>query len=339
VAIDGKPALLEDEVRSIAAIDDPVERNERITEAYRRLSQQLCAFIGGPFANWCTYAVWSSRTIGGALAGRDLPLRTQRLLRRVIPFAGPRARVEARLRAALPRTRTTYAVPLANGNRDIFVEVGASLTRFLAALGTDVVADPEKLETVLEAVQGEVLDAGMATAAPALLREGLAQYYAARFAESGDERSERVLAGSLLIGAYEQRRVQDDVAASFAIGVQQVLGPLARLEWLKRMATPPWSRLMTKEIMSLVIDGDVIALGEPIAPAPGKPALYPATLAHVDSPELALILRRYDPEPGQPVIASDWSVYDDRMRFITAFFRSRQQSGALFRAGDLEGEW
>lgn len=359
--MEGSVALVEDEVRSIAAIEDPVVRNERITEAYRRLSDQMCAFIGGPFANWCTYAIWSSRTVGGALAGRDLPLRAQQLLRRVVRDEAARARVEGRLRAALPRTRTTYAVPLADGNRDIFVEVGASFTRFLAHLGADIVADERHLDEALETIVGEDFGDGaatasggprdaepaagssrppaMATAAPALLREGLRYYYAARFAESADQRSELVLAGSLLVGAYEQRRVQDDVAASFAIGVAQVLGPLARVEWIRKLATPPWARLMTRQIMSLVIDGDVIALGEPIKAAPGANALYPATLAHVDSPALAGILRQYDPAPGKPVIARNWSDYDDRMRFITAFFRSRQQSGGLFRDGALEGEW
>jgi hypothetical protein len=337
--MEGRVALVEDEVRSIAAIEDPVVRNERITEAYRRLSDQMCVFIGGPFANWCTYAIWSSRTVGGALAGRDLPVRAQQLLTRLVRENGARGRIEARLRSALPRTRTTYAVPLANGNRDIFVEVGSSFTRFLAHLGADVVADEQHLDEAIETIVGEDLGDGMATAAPALLREGLRYYYAARFAESADQRSEFVLAGSLLVGAYEQRRVQDNVAESFAMGVAQVLGPLARVDWIRRNAAPLWARLMTRQIMSLVIDGDVIALGRPIAAPPGAKALYPATLAHVDSPALAGILRQYDPVPGKPVVARDWSDYDDRMRFITAFFRSRQQSGGLFRDGTLEGEW
>jgi hypothetical protein len=249
-----------------------------------------------------------------------------------------RDRITDRLRAALPATRTTYAVPLANGNRDIFIEVGTSFTRFLDELGDDAVADEEHLDAMLTTIVGEELDQ-MDSAAPSLLREGLRQYYAARFADTGDERSELVLAGSLLVGAYEQRRVQDDVVASFAIGVEQVLGPLAKVGWVRSFAEPRWARLMTKQIMSLVIDGDVIALGQAINAPPGAASLYPATLAHVDCPELAKILDQYDPYPGQPVIATDWSDYDDRMRFITAVFRSRQQSGGLFADGDLTGEW
>ena len=72
------PARMKDEVEQIAAMDDPVIRNLRITECYSRLAAAMPP--GG--ANWCTFATWASRQAGRTIRGEDLLYRLQGELRR-----------------------------------------------------------------------------------------------------------------------------------------------------------------------------------------------------------------------------------------------------------------
>jgi hypothetical protein len=342
-------------IRSIGAIVDPVERNQRITEAYEQLSRRLCIFIGGPFANWCTYAIWSSRTVGGAIAATDLPLRAKVQLRRLLPDSRIRRAVERRLEAGLPTTRRTVGVRLGLGNRAVFLEVASSLVLFLDELGDDDEADDVKLKELVSAITPLDADDTMSPGRIEDLHDALTWFYRARFASTGDERSEAVLTGSLLLGVYEQTRLQRPIEESFALGVDAMLFPLKRIIGLlpaslrprahavvvvpvRRWLTPPWARLMTSRTMTLRIDGDLIALGAPLRSADGG-ALYPPTLAHISLPRLRELLRDLELDDGRPVIARDWSSYDDRMRFIGAFFRSRQQEGHLFSVPALQGRW
>ncbi len=61
------------EVQAIAAMDDGVLRNLRITDCYSRLSASF-ATLTGPGANWCTFGVWASRQAGATIRGEDFAL-------------------------------------------------------------------------------------------------------------------------------------------------------------------------------------------------------------------------------------------------------------------------
>ena len=69
---------MKDEVEQIAAMNDPVIRNLRITECYSRLA----AAMPPGSANWCTFATWASRQAGRTIRGEDLLYRLQGELRR-----------------------------------------------------------------------------------------------------------------------------------------------------------------------------------------------------------------------------------------------------------------
>jgi hypothetical protein len=59
------------EVKAIAAIEDAVMRNLRITECYAQLSAAMRAQVGED-ANWCAFATWASRQAGCTIRGEDL---------------------------------------------------------------------------------------------------------------------------------------------------------------------------------------------------------------------------------------------------------------------------
>ncbi len=341
-------------IEAIVAIDDPIERYERITRAYAELSTRLCMFAGGAFANWCTYAHWSSRSVGGAIACTALPVRAQQQLARLVPDTRVRRAIEAKLIAGLPLTRQTVGVKLGEGNRAIFHEVATSVVRVLESHGHDHQPRDDALDELLTSF-ATIPDPAMADGSIDDVREAFRWYYRARFANTVDERSEFILLGSLLLGIYEQERVQPAIVEAFALGVDGLLQPLRRtagrlpVPWPDRCEralfdpartwlTPHWSRLMTTRTMSLRIDDEVIALGVALAPEPGRP-LNPPTLQRIESPRLREVLHELRLDDDRPVVARDWSSYPDRMRFIGAFFRSRQQDGNLFAKGTDEGEW
>ena len=59
------------EVDAIAAMDDPIVRNLRITQCYHELSRCVAVRVA-PGANWCTFATWASRQAGQTIRGEDL---------------------------------------------------------------------------------------------------------------------------------------------------------------------------------------------------------------------------------------------------------------------------
>ena len=144
------PPTAED-VRRIAAVDNPVVRNLQITQAYHDLSAAMARTTGAG-ANWCTVATWASRQAGQSIRREDLIDALERLLRE-----GPaaQANAEAMLEASAliggpqPESffgaldalwnavepsaafqRTSDAV--ARGNVKVFAEIGAEFARFLA---------------------------------------------------------------------------------------------------------------------------------------------------------------------------------------------------------------
>src|SRR5262245_51870030 len=75
------PRLLTDEVSRIVQLDEsPVLRNLLITQCYHDLSLELGRVLGSVDVNWCTFAVWASKTAGRFIRNEEVPARFARLL-------------------------------------------------------------------------------------------------------------------------------------------------------------------------------------------------------------------------------------------------------------------
>src|SRR6266700_92282 len=133
----------EAEVTSIVAIRNAAARNQRITEAYWKLSAEVERRLLD-HANWCTFATWASQQAGVTIRHEDLTDVLRDRLRASWKIRG----VDATLIGLLeedgldllqtvvnsvsdlgPLKRSADAV--GHGNRKVFEEIGFQFARWL----------------------------------------------------------------------------------------------------------------------------------------------------------------------------------------------------------------
>lgn len=336
-------------------------RNRRITLAYGDLSDQLARLVAGagdggdddggdddPLdANWCTFACWSSKTIGDWIAA-DASSKSLGDLRHL-----PRLAVDwlvAMSRYLTQRENGASYRALAAGNRFVFLEVGQAVARFIETFGGVSRDKPneddwneywrEVSQTVTEMSQLDLSWMLTETPPPDDLRLGLRQYYKALFATDRKVRAEHMLAGNLLLGVYEQRRVDGYLAASLALFPDRAMRRLVQhrsglLTGWRRWPSSLYSRLMTYGLV-LDLPGERLRVGKPLVcpPDAADGELFPPDLRTITLPVLQALLTRWDLSEGEVARcrARDWTSLDDRMSYIANMFRSRQQCQVLFGA-------
>jgi hypothetical protein len=330
-------------------------RNRRITLAYGDLSVQLARLIAGDDpgagpgagldANWCTFACWSSKTIGDWIAAdaSSKSLGDMRHLPRLVVewLVGLSQYLTQRENGASYRA-------LAAGNRFVFLEVGQSIARFVEAFSGVSRDKPNEddwneywrdvSQTVTEMSQLDLSWMLTETPPPDDLRLGLRQYYKALFAADPKVRAEHMLAGNLLLGVYEQRRVDGYLAASLALYPDRAMRRLVQhrsglLTGWRRWPSRLYSRLMTYGLV-LDLPGERLRVGKPLpcSPDAADGELFPPDLRTVTLPVLQALLTRWDLSEGVSARrrAREWTSLDDRMSYIANMFRSRQQCRVLF---------
>ena len=351
------PPIDVDEVQAIASAgyplweDVPVMqlRNRRITLAYSHLSRELAALIAGPDgrldANWCTFGAWTSRTVGDWIETDAVPKPLQKLTQ--LPrFVGNW--LVAVTKYLLGRENGFSYRALAAGNRFVFLEIGQAVACFVRAFrGVERdKPDEDAWRAYWDDMRSRLDDMAqldiswLLTDAPEPddLRLGLRQYYEALFEPDPAARAQLVLAGNMLIGAYEQRRVDGYVAASLALFPGRALRRLVRqrtghLTGWRRWPSRLYCRMMTRGLV-LDLPDEQLRVCKLLAPRSGDVELYPPDLRTITLPLAQALITRWDPSGGDPArrtTVKDWSSLDDRMAYIVTMFRSRQQCEALFR--------
>ena len=366
-------------------------RNHRITLAYGDLSHQLARLTArsddeeGWNANWCTFATWSSRTIGTCIDREPEHGLIHHLVRRLPSPLRPL--LFAMAEALLGREHGAIYRTLAIGNRLVFLEIGTTVSHFIdcfdpsragasasAAASTGASASAEDstgasaAASDFEAYWSDIeaflrglrhLDPSwVATPAPdpSALRAGMEAYVGALAETDPKARAERVLLGNLLLGAYEQTRVEDYLTATLSCFTGSYLDRIMRgpapgvSAFLGRTLAAPlstvYARFATKFFLALEIPtpGGMVELmvGQPVPPlerAAGE-LTFPEELRHIAQPELQAILTRYDLSDRRAghTRARNWASFGDRMNYITNLFRSRQRSPSLFAAPWTEAE-
>lgn len=351
-----------------------VLRNKRITCAYQNVGKQLTELLASKgvsirVANWCTFAAWSSKTIGCTIDKAEVGVLVDGM-----PLKWGMTMIMQRLRAA--RHGTVFR-SLAAGNRFIFMEIGMSITKFVEHFA-DLDDDPDgeawrdyavDLDTLLTELRQ--LDPSWVPSQPAdpeMLKLGMKLYYDALFlhhhtddyrgvdeelteAQEKDLKSELILAANLQLAAYEQHRADGYVLTSFAWFGDHAFRRLlvrgtGRSRWPhKYFATWVWTKLVTKFALRLLLPYEMIRISKPLKPPieshleGGKPvrapALFPRLVSEINEPRVQALISRFDlddPDDHKRG-AKNWMHYRERMHYITNLMRSCHEYAPLWEVG------
>lgn len=342
-----EPLITADQVENIALSSMPdAVRNDNITLAYHRLSEQLAQYLDDEKnANWCTFAVWGSLSAGAGIRTTDPPVRVAEAIRRLPLSQRVRLRMLEQLSAVRSTGRRLPSRALAAGNRGVFYEMGMAYVLFLEVsrrAGESTIRD----QMVEFRDRMPVLPVSLGRAWPHVDREllvgGFEAYCWAKVSESAKERAEWMLLANLRLGEYEQRRLQNWL--TIAIHEPLIRWKEAQLERGKPQTVSPWmhhgwERLMAHRVLAVELGGQTIPVTQDLGEPPGY-AFLPPDLRSIDNPSLRDLLARLDHYhlqvgdewSGEGTAVASWVNIDQRLRFVAALFRSRQQYPAVFQA-------
>jgi hypothetical protein len=343
------------DVRRIVAIANPALRNLEITYCYSRLAAAFAARTGQG-ANWCSYATWASRQAGRTIRGEDLVERLGPRLRKGRELLHPVRSLWRWLlrkglfepRSKLGRLTAQLHTPFdafelasdaaARGNRKVFEEIGFEFARYLHEVPADAPPDSPELRRFVDGLRP-----GEPPEGQRYLRQAFARYERQRFEDVPKGRAELLVLANLEVGLHEQTRLQPEIreAVDAAYATKQDLGerwlavlfPWAARRRLvrrpmgaalgmlasgaQRTASELAREVITESLLVLSVPGRVLALGAHLDDP------FPDDLREVGNADLAELLARYEPVP--PAVddcgATDWSVLEQRMHFISHLFR------------------
>ena len=355
------------EVSRIAALDDPIARNQQITQAYHEMAVATVRLLPGG-ANWCAFATWASRQAGQSIRREDLRRTLERLLRESAEveaaagaleghaaaaggpesLAGAVAAVREALSPAAAFDRAAAAV--ARGNLKVFAEIGRAFADYLA-LFDDGPPDAAALAAFLEQLRP-----GEPPEGQDYLRRAFAHMNDA-MAASGRERAELLLLANVEIGFHEQTRLQPEIRAAMDAPVYEPAELRRRL--LAELFPNPVARLRLATLRLAGQAAPLLAARDRLADEaqrlgrlaitevmmtlelPGGRALrlghdlvgeYPASLRTVANTDLRALLAGVDALGDSPAGSggADWSDLPGRMRYIADLFRAYHEDAALF---------
>jgi hypothetical protein len=370
--------LLADQANRIVALDSqPVLRNLLITQCYHDLSREIARVLGAGNANWCTYATWASKTAGRFIRNDEVPALFRKLLEDSHGFRKGTQRVSRGLFNFHPETpfadldlfdvaeETVGEVSgqITAGNLKVFAELAPVFARFVHLFDGGSL-DKTAAQRLLDSLKvGPSSRDGQS-----LLKEALEHFLAAAQESDPVAKAQHMLVANAQTGLHEQIRLQPYIAGSLNAPIENTLERI----WQERSAKQAddsllgrihalwdrlgsavvhdakavWNLFSTEELMTLTVPGQVLRLGDALPPpAPGRP-LYPEPLVSLSNYDAIELLEQYDaldPEAEGYVGATDWTLLTQRMRYIIALFRSRQQESSIqqqpFSPTQLELLW
>jgi hypothetical protein len=270
------------------------------------MGQEFAHRVDDRNLSWCTFGTWASEGVGGAIrhhqTDKSLVLRTMRCVRR----------------KAYPEIAEAAACAFADGNRAVFDDIGRGFAGFLAAVRED---DPAAVDRFLDGLVHALPEAGIDITLEVRLRDGFAAYRDAMATTDRRERAQLICFGNLCMAYVEQVRLQEPIERAFRA---VLTGRWADRTWARRCA----SRIVTEWVLKLEIDQERFRPGWRLPKLHGR--RFPPDLDDLDEDRFAPF-RDVLPPPRRRLPNSDhWPSLRDRLRYIGALMRSRQQVVALF---------
>jgi hypothetical protein len=264
-------------IKDVAFTPMPVRlRNELISRAYGDIAQEMAGLLGTGDATWATFGQWASHTVGGFLT-IDVPV----------------------IGALIARA-------FADGNRDVFADIGRAHTVFLATVG-EAARDGGDLDVAFAQCEEDLRkrlfrppgDPGGGTedefwaslsdprSRPGgprhneLLVLGFRAYRNALDATDGEARSRHILLGNSLLALHEQRLLSLAIAIGFRSWLRTLTTPWLTLQtryswrhrdpgdarlWLEHQ----WIRFVTRHFAGVALPTGTVKTGRPV-PAGDRP--------------------------------------------------------------------
>jgi hypothetical protein len=345
-------------VKAICRLPDDLYRLRWVSYAYYDIANRLAVNFGQN-ASWPAFARWSAYTISEALRLDRVNPRLEEVLREYsLPerVTGPLVAIQRQLRSLDDGAMPTV---LALGNRLVFHEVAYTMVEFL-----DWIENPERNPATWEEYkEGIAPFESTDFFRPGdleQLRDGMSAYYDAWVERDPTVRAQHVLRGNILIGAYEQWRVDSffEVALDFnpgalitdlRIGKHDDVGtrPVGvRYGGTRRALRHQWAMLNWMSdayatfLTRFVMTWDAPLFGaRPTAlrlgcdiPSRRRAAVYSCNLEEEQlSDDVKKLIARFDRSGGrlQGSGARNFRRFTDRMSFIVNLFRSQQQNQNL----------
>jgi len=315
-----------------------------IAHQYNRISQALSAGqLAGDDLNWCGFAQWSSRAVAVELLLDTNAGLKRELSRRyfVLLVAEPLFRL-----FMLTLLGRSYGLGLSIANRSIFVEMASFHTNVLSGA-----TEPAILQVTPPDRYSKLLD-DLGDEGRQLLRTAHRLMSEAKSA-TGQLRSNLILGTNIALSAYEQKRVQPALELVFYRPIRFILRVSWRLPYYyiwrctwkrlriyeERHEDQPrvvrqiegWWVRMYSRTLSLRTAIDTISLGRQMLIPQGYNApLLRSASTFVPEEVSELVLRYGPPDPANVRGVSNWLVYEERMRFIVAYFMAYQQIRQMF---------
>ena len=332
-----------DEVKRITAVADPVIRNLQITECYSRLAAAMARRTYA-CANWCTFATWASKQAGATIRGEDMLDDLQRELGRGAELLHP---IESfwriLLRWVLLQRNTPFgrwvaslhtpfdAIQLASnavaeGNLKVFAEIGLAFADYLAQCPPDAAPDSAEFIAFINGLR-----AGPPPDGQDYLTAAFAAYQLQGTVQDHTQRAQLIVLANLQIGLHEQIRLQPQILAAMnsgVVGLEKGFDMRIRDRVLQRELTKLSRLVITGAMMVLTLPGATLSLAQGIAQA------FPQDLTHIGNAELRALVAKYGTLPPalDPCGAQDWSILDQRMRYISHLFRAYHEDAELTKA-------
>jgi hypothetical protein len=145
------------------------------------------------------------------------------------------------------------------------------------------------------------------------------------------KRAQLIVLANLQIGLHEQIRLQPQILAAMnsgVVGLERGFDLRIVDRVLQRELTRLSRRVVTGAMMVLTLPGAALSLAQGIARA------FPQDLTRIDNRELRALVAKYGMLPPEldPCGAQDWSILDQRMRYISHLFRAYHEDAELMKA-------
>jgi hypothetical protein len=340
-------------IAAIGRMTDAVQRNTWITWSYHRLDRAMEEVTGTADLSWRGFAVWASQTAGTFISESAFPKILTDWVNGIHGNVGVLERIAllfldvvgAPLRWLAQEILGDVVKAIGDGNQAVFIDIAPPFSRLLARLDGRPRLPPEERAAFLASIHAAA--GGDSTKA---LRWAFAALLDGMDQTAPGPRAERVCVANCWTGWVEQTHMQPYIVKSMNAPIADLFfehleehiqrlglhGVRFLTRDLRRTLLAPLAALFevasrdieTKIMMTLQLPHEDLRLGNDVSPLPsGNP--FPEALTRIESPDLDEVLTLLHAQELLGSGASDWSSFDQRMRYIGVLFRSRQQEASL----------